>query len=214
MPLQFPQGGEVRSPDQLTGQRLSAEVRPDHRDPPHVRQRPRDGRQRAEDEAVAHGLAVAAGAVLFSLYVAHFVRAFRAGAVHTSTRRAVGWLMLGAADIRPGVLHTSLQRRAIRTANIALEELDRLWIPVRRHWRLNERHYGDLQGLNKAEMAAKFGEQQVLVWRRSYDVPPPPIEPARTRPLLTPTPSSKTPPCPSRLTQRSIAIAARTARSA
>jgi 2,3-bisphosphoglycerate-dependent phosphoglycerate mutase len=64
-------------------------------------------------------------------------------------------------------------RRAIKTLDIALDEMDQLWIPVTKHWRLNERHYGALQGLNKAEMAAKFGEQQVLVWRRSYDVPPP-----------------------------------------
>ncbi len=68
---------------------------------------------------------------------------------------------------------TSVLKRAIRTLWIALDELDRLWLPVEKSWRLNERHYGALQGLNKAEMAAKFGEQQVLVWRRSYDVPPP-----------------------------------------
>ena len=68
---------------------------------------------------------------------------------------------------------TSVLKRAIRTLWIALDELDRLWLPVEKSWRLNERHYGALQGLNKAEMAAKFGEQQVLVWRRSYDIPPP-----------------------------------------
>jgi 2,3-bisphosphoglycerate-dependent phosphoglycerate mutase len=83
--------------------------------------------------------------------------------------------LLSAADIDVDVVHTSLQRRAIRTANLALEELDRLWIPTRRHWRLNERHYGDLQGRNKAEMAEKYGEEQVRLWRRSYDVPPPPL---------------------------------------
>ena len=76
---------------------------------------------------------------------------------------------------------TSLLKRAIRTLNIALEEMDRLWLPVEKDWHLNERHYGALQGLNKAETAAKFGEQQVLAWRRSYDVPPPALEPAVPR---------------------------------
>jgi len=71
---------------------------------------------------------------------------------------------------------TSVLKRAIRTLHLALEELDQLWIPVTKDWRLNERHYGALQGLNKAETAAKFGEAQVLVWRRSYDTPPPPLE--------------------------------------
>jgi 2,3-bisphosphoglycerate-dependent phosphoglycerate mutase len=71
---------------------------------------------------------------------------------------------------------TSLLRRAIRTLNLALEELGQLWLPVHKDWRLNERHYGALQGLNKAEMAAKFGEAQVLAWRRSYDTPPPALE--------------------------------------
>jgi 2,3-bisphosphoglycerate-dependent phosphoglycerate mutase len=75
----------------------------------------------------------------------------------------------------PDVLHTSVQVRAIRTAELALCELGRSWIPVRRHWRLNERHYGDLQGLNKAETAERFGLEQVKVWRRAYDVPPPPM---------------------------------------
>jgi 2,3-bisphosphoglycerate-dependent phosphoglycerate mutase len=68
---------------------------------------------------------------------------------------------------------TSVLRRAIRTLWLALEEMDRCWLPVEKHWRLNERHYGALQGLDKAETAAKFGEAQVLVWRRSYDIPPP-----------------------------------------
>src|SRR3954463_10001742 len=72
--------------------------------------------------------------------------------------------------------YTSVLKRAIRTLAIALDALDRLWIPIEKHWRLNERHYGALQGLNKAEMAAKFGEQQVLTWRRSYDIPPPALE--------------------------------------
>ena len=72
--------------------------------------------------------------------------------------------------------YTSVLKRAIRTLNLALEGLDQLWIPVEKHWRLNERHYGALQGLNKSEMAAKFGEAQVLAWRRSYDTPPPALE--------------------------------------
>ena len=76
---------------------------------------------------------------------------------------------------------TSVLKRAIRTLNFALEEMDRLWLPVEKDWRLNERHYGALQGLNKAETAAKFGEEQVLVWRRSYDIPPPPLEPGDER---------------------------------
>ena len=76
---------------------------------------------------------------------------------------------------------TSVLRRAIKTLNLALEEMDRLWLPVEKHWRLNERHYGALQGLDKAETAAKFGEKQVLVWRRSYDVPPPALEPSDER---------------------------------
>ena len=72
--------------------------------------------------------------------------------------------------------YTSVLKRAIRTLNLVLEELDQLWIPVQKDWQLNERHYGALQGLNKAETAAKFGEVQVLAWRRSYDTPPPPLE--------------------------------------
>jgi len=73
------------------------------------------------------------------------------------------------------IAFTSVLKRAIRTLWIMLDEMDRMWIPVERSWRVNERHYGNLQGLNKAEMAAKFGEKQVLVWRRSYDIPPPPL---------------------------------------
>jgi 2,3-bisphosphoglycerate-dependent phosphoglycerate mutase len=69
--------------------------------------------------------------------------------------------------------YTSLLKRAIRTLWIVLDELDQLWIPVNRSWRLNERHYGALQGLNKAQTAEKYGDEQVLVWRRSYDTPPP-----------------------------------------
>jgi 2,3-bisphosphoglycerate-dependent phosphoglycerate mutase len=73
--------------------------------------------------------------------------------------------------------HTSVLKRAIKTLWLALEEMDLMWIPAAHSWRLNERHYGALQGLNKAEMAAKFGERQVLEWRRSYDVPPPALAP-------------------------------------
>ncbi len=69
--------------------------------------------------------------------------------------------------------HTSLLKRAIRTLTIVQEELDLLWLPVQRHWRLNERHYGALQGLNKAEIASQYGEEQVFLWRRSFDTPPP-----------------------------------------
>ena len=76
---------------------------------------------------------------------------------------------------------TSVLKRAIRTLWIALDELDQMWLPVTKDWRLNERHYGNLQGLNKAEIAAKFGEKQVLVWRRSYDVPPDPLPAADPR---------------------------------
>jgi len=86
-----------------------------------------------------------------------------------------------AAEQRNGldlrVVHTSVLTRAVRTANLALDELGRSWLPVRRHWRLNERHYGALQGLNKKETTAKFGEAQVKVWRRSYDTPPLPLTP-------------------------------------
>lgn len=75
-------------------------------------------------------------------------------------------------DLR--VLHTSVLTRAVRTANLALDEMGTSWIPVRRHWRLNERHYGALQGRNKKEMTAEYGIDQVKLWRRSYSVPPPP----------------------------------------
>ncbi len=84
--------------------------------------------------------------------------------------------LIAEHDLLPDVLHTSLLRRAITTAHLALDKADRLWIPVRRSWRLNERHYGALQGLNKAETKEKYGEEQFMKWRRSYDVPPPPIE--------------------------------------
>src|SRR6478672_3301065 len=75
------------------------------------------------------------------------------------------------------VVYTSVLKRAIRTAWIALDEMDLLWLPVYRSWRLNERHYGALQGLNKAETAAKHGEEQTKIWRRSYDISPPPLTP-------------------------------------
>jgi 2,3-bisphosphoglycerate-dependent phosphoglycerate mutase len=87
---------------------------------------------------------------------------------------AAGSLMADAG-VEAGCLHTSVLTRAIRTAELALAAQGRSWLPVRRHWRLNERHYGELTGKNKAETAAQFGEDQVKVWRRSYDVPPPPI---------------------------------------
>ncbi len=74
------------------------------------------------------------------------------------------------------VAHTSVLKRAIRTLWIACDQMDLLWIPVHKSWRLNERHYGALQGLNKAETAAQFGEAQVKIWRRSYDIPPPPLD--------------------------------------
>lgn len=77
--------------------------------------------------------------------------------------------------------YTSVLKRAIRTLHFTLEEMDRLWLPVEKAWQLNERHYGALQGLNKSEMAVKFGEKQVLLWRRSYDVPPPALEPGDER---------------------------------
>jgi 2,3-bisphosphoglycerate-dependent phosphoglycerate mutase len=83
--------------------------------------------------------------------------------------------LLLEADIVPDVVHTSVLKRAIRTANIALDVADLLWIPVRRSWRLNERHYGALQGKSKAQTLEEFGEDQFKVWRRSFDTPPPPI---------------------------------------
>jgi 2,3-bisphosphoglycerate-dependent phosphoglycerate mutase len=79
--------------------------------------------------------------------------------------------------IAPDIVHTSLLRRAITTANLSLDTADRHWIPVKRDWRLNERHYGALQGKNKKEILEQFGEEQFMQWRRSYDVPPPPIDP-------------------------------------
>jgi 2,3-bisphosphoglycerate-dependent phosphoglycerate mutase len=87
-----------------------------------------------------------------------------------------GGRLMADAGLRPDVCHTSVLKRAIRTANLALEELDLLWIPVRRHWRLNERHYGALQGLNKKATLDGYGEEQFTRWRRSYDAPPPALD--------------------------------------
>lgn len=87
-----------------------------------------------------------------------------------------GGEQLRAAGIAPTVLHTSMQRRAIETAQLALDALDRVWLPVRRSWRLNERHYGALQGKNKLETVEQFGAEQVKLWRRSYDIPPEPMD--------------------------------------
>ena len=83
--------------------------------------------------------------------------------------------LLRDAGLRPDVLHTSVLSRAIQTAHIALEAAERLWLPVRRSWRLNERHYGALQGKDKTQTRKEFGDEQFMLWRRSYDVPPPPI---------------------------------------
>jgi 2,3-bisphosphoglycerate-dependent phosphoglycerate mutase len=85
--------------------------------------------------------------------------------------------MLAASGFDFDLCFTSVQTRAIKTLNIALEAMGRLWLPVEKDWRLNERHYGGLTGLNKAETAAKHGDEQVKIWRRSFDVPPPPLEP-------------------------------------
>src|ERR1700742_1300345 len=84
--------------------------------------------------------------------------------------------LLRDAGIRPDVLYTSVLTRAIQTANIALEVADLLWLPVHRTWRLNERHYGALQGKDKAQTREEFGDEQFMTWRRSYDVPPPPLD--------------------------------------
>jgi 2,3-bisphosphoglycerate-dependent phosphoglycerate mutase len=82
---------------------------------------------------------------------------------------------LADAGLRPDVVHTSVLTRAIQTANIALDVADLAWLPTRRSWRLNERHYGALQGKDKAQTRAEFGDEQFMLWRRSYDVPPPPL---------------------------------------
>ena len=131
-----------------------------------------------------------------------------------------GGQLMAEHGVLPDVLHTSVLTRAIRTAELALAPLDRTWIPVRRHWRLNERHYGDLQGLNKKETAERFGADQVKVWRRAYDVaaarhgprrraqraPRPPLRrPARPRSCPTPSawPTSSSACCPTGTTPSS-----------
>src|SRR3954465_7547194 len=86
-----------------------------------------------------------------------------------------GGRLMKEAGFAFDLAYTSVLTRAIKTLNIALEEMDQLWIPVIKSWRLNERHYGALQGLNKAETAAKHGDAQTKIWRRSYDIPPPPL---------------------------------------
>ncbi|WP_188669145.1 phosphoglyceromutase [Tersicoccus solisilvae] len=91
------------------------------------------------------------------------------------TEAVHGGELLQQRGLLPDVLYTSLLRRAIVTADLALDAADRLWIPVKRDWRLNERHYGALQGKDKAQTLAEFGEDQFMLWRRSYDTPPPPI---------------------------------------
>ncbi len=91
-----------------------------------------------------------------------------------------GGELLRESGLLPDVAHTSLLRRAIRTSEIALDSADRLWIPVRRSWRLNERHYGALQGKDKAQVREQYGDDQFMTWRRSYDVPPPPLDAADT----------------------------------
>lgn len=84
--------------------------------------------------------------------------------------------LLAESGLAPDVLYTSVLSRAIQTANIALDRADRLWIPVKRSWRLNERHYGALQGMDKAQTLEEFGPEQFQLWRRSFDVPPPPLD--------------------------------------
>jgi 2,3-bisphosphoglycerate-dependent phosphoglycerate mutase len=83
--------------------------------------------------------------------------------------------LLAASGLRPRVVHTSVLARAIQTANATLDTAELAWLPVRRSWRLNERHYGALQGKNKAQTRAEYGDEQFMAWRRSYDIPPPPI---------------------------------------
>ncbi len=97
------------------------------------------------------------------------------------TEARQGGQLLKAEGYTFDIAFTSVLRRAIKTLWIVLEEMELEWVPVIRAWQLNERHYGNLQGLNKAEMAEKFGEDQVKVWRRSYDVPPPPLDPGDPR---------------------------------
>jgi len=91
------------------------------------------------------------------------------------TEATRGGELMREQDLLPDVVHTSVQRRAIRTAELAMDAADRLWLPVYRSWRLNERHYGALQGKDKAATLAEYGEEQFMLWRRSYDTPPPPL---------------------------------------
>lgn len=95
--------------------------------------------------------------------------------------REAGRLLREVPTLELHVVHTSVLTRAVRTANLALDAAARSWLPVRRHWRLNERHYGALQGLNKKQTAEQHGAEQVALWRRSYDVPPPPLPPGDER---------------------------------
>jgi 2,3-bisphosphoglycerate-dependent phosphoglycerate mutase len=98
------------------------------------------------------------------------------GLSETGAQEAVnGGRLLAQSGIRPYTVHTSVLARAIQTAHLALEEAGLLWLPVQRSWRLNERHYGALQGKDKAATRREFGDEQFMLWRRSYDVPPPPI---------------------------------------
>ena len=92
-----------------------------------------------------------------------------------ASEAAAGGTLLHDSGLTPGIVHTSVLTRAIETANLALAAADLLWLPVSRSWRLNERHYGALQGKNKAQTRQEFGDEQFMLWRRSYDVPPPPI---------------------------------------
>jgi 2,3-bisphosphoglycerate-dependent phosphoglycerate mutase len=89
---------------------------------------------------------------------------------------ATGGRLLRESGVLPDLVHTSVLARAIQTQNLALEAAGLLWLPVRRSWRLNERHYGALQGKNKAQTRQEFGDEQFMLWRRSYDVPPPPLD--------------------------------------
>jgi 2,3-bisphosphoglycerate-dependent phosphoglycerate mutase len=100
---------------------------------------------------------------------------------HGRSEAKVAGTLMADEDLAFDVVHTSVLRRAIDTASIALDEMDLGWIPVSRHWRLNERHYGDLQGLNKRETAERFGKDQVHLWRRSYATPPPSLDPSDPR---------------------------------
>ncbi|HEX3332832.1 MAG TPA: 2,3-bisphosphoglycerate-dependent phosphoglycerate mutase [Acidimicrobiales bacterium] len=127
-----------------------------------------------ETEAKAGGLLLAEAASLAATPSAASPSAASSSASSSSAASA----RVALLDLR--VLHTSVLTRAIRTAEIALAAAGRSWLPVRRDWRLNERHYGDLQGKNKAEIKQEFGEEQFMLWRRSYDTPPPPLAPDNT----------------------------------